>query len=133
MSLKFHLRCWFHIVLLFRASNLCLPWQEGSLLINLHELCLTLFPLTTRRRWEDELDNATPRGRRGRGSSRQAPASASAGAGRRGGSQARGRRGSRGRNADGGGMFVSATGDPSRCCFTCGDPWHFANACPNRR
>ncbi|CAL4912722.1 unnamed protein product [Urochloa decumbens] len=83
-------------------------------------------------KWEDELDNATPRGRRGRGrgSSRQAPASASAG--RRGGSQARGRRG-RGRNADGG-MFVSATGDPvSGCCFTCGDPSHFANACPNRR
>ncbi|KAK8446730.1 hypothetical protein SEVIR_9G533800v4 [Setaria viridis] len=78
-------------------------------------------------KWEDELDNATPRGRRGRGSSRQAPASA----GRRGGAQARGRRG-RGRNTDGG-MFVSATGDPSRCCFTCGDPSHFANACPNRR
>jgi hypothetical protein len=76
------------------------------------------------RRWEDELEAATPRGRRGRGSSRQAPASA----GRRG----RGRRG-RGRNADGG-MFVSATGDPvSGCCFTCGDPTHFANACPNRR
>ncbi|OEL29588.1 DNA topoisomerase 3-alpha [Dichanthelium oligosanthes] len=70
-------------------------------------------------KWEDELENATPRGRRGRGSSRQAPASA-------------GRRG-RGRNADGG-MFVSATGDPvSGGCFTCGDPSHFANACPNRR
>ncbi|KAG2543269.1 hypothetical protein PVAP13_9NG735900 [Panicum virgatum] len=81
-------------------------------------------------KWEDELENAMPGGRRGRGSSRQAPASASAG--RRGGAQARGRRG-RGRNADGG-MFVSATGDTvSGCCFTCGDPSHFANACPNRR
>lgn len=77
-------------------------------------------------KWEDEVDNGTGRGRRGRGSSRQASASASAG--RRGG----GRRG-RGRNADGG-MFVSATGDTVLgCCFNCGDPSHFANACPNRR
>ncbi|KAJ0623437.1 putative DNA topoisomerase transcription factor interactor and regulator CCHC(Zn) family [Helianthus annuus] len=30
--------------------------------------------------------------------------------------------------------FVSATGDPvsGRSCFICGDPSHFANACPNR-
>lgn len=30
--------------------------------------------------------------------------------------------------------FVSATGDPvsDRRCFVCGDPSHFANACPNR-
>ncbi|KAJ1298658.1 hypothetical protein BS78_01G470500 [Paspalum vaginatum] len=80
-------------------------------------------------KWADELDNSTPRGRRGRGSSRQASASA----GRRGGAQTRGRRG-RGRNNADGGMFVSATGDPvSGRCFTCGDPTHFANACPNRR
>ncbi|KAF3440617.1 hypothetical protein FNV43_RR18901 [Rhamnella rubrinervis] len=32
------------------------------------------------------------------------------------------------------GTFVSATGDPisGRKCFVCGDPSHFANACPNR-
>ncbi|KAM0870274.1 hypothetical protein ACQ4PT_040115 [Festuca glaucescens] len=82
--------------------------------------------------WEDELENVVPRGR-GRGgrgsSSRQASASASAG--RRGGG--RGRRG-RGRNEDSDGMtFVSATGDTVHgCCFTCGDPSHFANVCPNR-
>ncbi|CAD6202203.1 unnamed protein product [Miscanthus lutarioriparius] len=81
-------------------------------------------------RWEDELDNGTGRGRRGRGSGRQA---SSASAGQRGGAQARGRRRGRGRNADGE-MFVSATGDTVYgCCFTCGDPSHFANACPNRR
>lgn len=82
--------------------------------------------------WEDELDNVAPRGRgRGsRGGGRQASASASASAGRRGGG--RGRRG-RG-NTDADGMtFISATGDTVHgCCFTCGDPSHFANACPNR-
>lgn len=85
--------------------------------------------------WEDELDNVAPRGRgrgsRGGGRQASASASASASAGRRGGG--RGRRG-RGRNADADGMtFVSATGDTVHgCCFTCGDPSHFANACPNR-
>lgn len=81
--------------------------------------------------WEDELENVVPRGRGrgGRRSSRQTSASA----GRRGGGQARGRRG-RGRNANADGMmFVSATGEPVHgCCFICGDPSHFANACPNR-
>jgi DNA topoisomerase-3 len=29
---------------------------------------------------------------------------------------------------------VTATGDPisGRRCYTCGDPSHFANVCPNR-
>ncbi|KAJ0623453.1 putative DNA topoisomerase transcription factor interactor and regulator CCHC(Zn) family [Helianthus annuus] len=40
------------------------------------------------------------------------------------------------RGGRGGGdvRFVSATGDPvsGRSCFICGDPSHFANACPNR-
>ncbi|XBH57880.1 DNA topoisomerase 3-alpha [Aegilops tauschii subsp. strangulata] len=78
--------------------------------------------------WEDELDNVAPRGR-GRGS-RGGGRQASASAGRRGGG--RGRRG-RG-NTDADGMtFISATGDTVHgCCFTCGDPSHFANACPNR-
>lgn len=51
----------------------------------------------------------------------------------------RGRRGERGRGRRGGGRgndvtFISATGEPvsGRRCFTCGDPSHFANACPNR-
>ncbi|XP_021911409.1 DNA topoisomerase 3-alpha-like, partial [Carica papaya] len=50
-----------------------------------------------------------------------------------------GRRGGRGRGGQGRGhgpdmMFVSATGDPisGRRCFACGDPSHFANACPTR-
>ncbi|KAK9110282.1 hypothetical protein Sjap_018342 [Stephania japonica] len=44
----------------------------------------------------------------------------------------RGRRG-RGRAGSSEGTFVSATGDPvSNRCFVCGDPSHFANACPNR-
>ncbi|KAJ6929210.1 hypothetical protein NC652_013173 [Populus alba x Populus x berolinensis] len=49
------------------------------------------------------------------------------------------RRGGRGRgvqNAGRGGdvTFVSATGEPisGRRCFVCGDPSHFANACPSR-
>uniref|UniRef100_A0A803L4R8 DNA topoisomerase n=1 Tax=Chenopodium quinoa TaxID=63459 RepID=A0A803L4R8_CHEQI len=49
------------------------------------------------------------------------------------------RRGGRGRGRRGGGRgsdttFVSATGEPvsGRRCFTCGDPSHFANSCPNR-
>lgn len=50
----------------------------------------------------------------------------------------RGRRGGRGRSNRGGGRendvsFMSATGEPiSGRCFVCGDPTHFANACPNR-
>ncbi|WZZ37314.1 hypothetical protein YC2023_020715 [Brassica napus] len=42
---------------------------------------------------------------------------------------------SRGGGRGGGGTsFVSATGEPvsGRRCFSCGDPSHFANACPNR-
>ncbi|KAJ0623447.1 putative DNA topoisomerase transcription factor interactor and regulator CCHC(Zn) family [Helianthus annuus] len=46
------------------------------------------------------------------------------------------RRGGRGGGGQGGGdvRFVSATGDSvsGRNCFICGDPSHFANACPNR-
>uniref|UniRef100_A0A0E0K969 DNA topoisomerase n=1 Tax=Oryza punctata TaxID=4537 RepID=A0A0E0K969_ORYPU len=83
----------------------------------------------------DDVENSVPRGRGGRGrggrsSSRQSSASASAG--RRGGTQGRGRRG-RGRNNADGMMFVAATGEPVHgSCFTCGDPTHFANVCPNR-
>ncbi|XP_073018547.1 DNA topoisomerase 3-alpha isoform X1 [Primulina eburnea] len=48
------------------------------------------------------------------------------------------RRGGRGRTRRGGrqandSAFVSATGEPiSGRCFVCGDPSHFANACPSR-
>lgn len=57
---------------------------------------------------------------------------------RRGGRGSNNTRGGRGRGRGGGGgdtTFVSATGDPiagTRSCFLCGDPSHFANACPNR-
>ncbi|KAL4183811.1 hypothetical protein AMTRI_Chr11g156980 [Amborella trichopoda] len=42
----------------------------------------------------------------------------------------RGRRGAR----SGAATFVTATGEPvsDRRCFSCGDPSHFANVCPNR-
>ncbi|XP_021855036.1 DNA topoisomerase 3-alpha isoform X2 [Spinacia oleracea] len=60
----------------------------------------------------------------------------------RGSNATSGRRGGRGRGRRGGGgggrgndtTFVSATGEPvsGRRCFSCGDPSHFANACPNR-
>ncbi|KAM0010754.1 putative DNA topoisomerase transcription factor interactor and regulator CCHC(Zn) family [Helianthus debilis subsp. tardiflorus] len=45
-----------------------------------------------------------------------------------------GGRGSGGGQGGGDVRFVSATGDPvsGRSCFICGDPSHFANACPNR-
>ncbi|KAF8089503.1 hypothetical protein N665_0503s0003 [Sinapis alba] len=78
--------------------------------------------------WEDSISNGTGNATTG---------SNSGGSGRRG----RGRgRGSRGGNQSGGGRggggtsFVSATGEPvsGRRCFSCGDPSHFANACPNR-
>lgn len=48
------------------------------------------------------------------------------------------RRGGRGRSNRSGGQandvtFMSATGEPiAGRCFVCGDPTHFANACPNR-
>ncbi|GAB2229073.1 hypothetical protein Droror1_Dr00023208 [Drosera rotundifolia] len=57
--------------------------------------------------------------------------SASHGRGGHGQARGRGRRG----GAHGPDVtFVSATGDPfpGRRCFSCGDPSHFANACPNR-
>ncbi|GAA0138254.1 DNA metabolism protein [Lithospermum erythrorhizon] len=42
-------------------------------------------------------------------------------------------RGSRGGARSGNATFVSATGEPiSGRCFACGDPSHFANACPSR-
>ncbi|KAL3729034.1 hypothetical protein ACJRO7_033606 [Eucalyptus globulus] len=42
-------------------------------------------------------------------------------------------RGGRGGNNATNGTFVSATGDPvTGRCYVCGDPSHFANACPNR-
>ncbi|XP_074320919.1 DNA topoisomerase 3-alpha [Silene latifolia] len=81
--------------------------------------------------WEDMIQNDArqqgPSHTNGRGSN-----SNSRGRGSRG----RGR-GSRGGGGGGGGRgnagtFVSATGDPVRSCYNCGDPSHFANACPNR-
>ncbi|WZY79695.1 hypothetical protein YC2023_026079 [Brassica napus] len=78
--------------------------------------------------WEDSISNGTGNATTG---------SNSGGSGRRGRGGGRGNRGGgqRGGGRGGGGTsFVSATGEPvsGRRCFSCGDPSHFANACPNR-
>ncbi|XP_010674423.2 DNA topoisomerase 3-alpha isoform X1 [Beta vulgaris subsp. vulgaris] len=74
--------------------------------------------------WEDMMnDGAQGQNTNARGSN--------ATSGRQGG-RGRGRRGGRSRGNDT--TFVSATGEPvsGGRCFTCGDPSHFANSCPNR-
>ncbi|CAL9188554.1 DNA topoisomerase 3-alpha-like isoform X2 [Musa acuminata AAA Group] len=74
--------------------------------------------------WADSLEDG---GTRGHGGSRGGNGRSSSTA-RRGG-RARGRRDA----PTNGVAFVSATGEPvSGSCFVCGDPSHFANACPNR-
>lgn len=79
-------------------------------------------------RWEDSVSN---------GSGNATTGSNSGGSGR-GGSRGRGRGGRGGQSGGGrrgsGTSFVSATGEPVSGirCFSCGDPSHFANACPNR-
>jgi len=77
--------------------------------------------------WEDELNNGS--GGRRVTRSNSTPASNRGRNGGRG-SRGRGRNGSNSSN----GTFVSATGNPisDRRCYTCGDPSHFANVCPNR-
>ncbi|KAH0987972.1 hypothetical protein GBA52_015149 [Prunus armeniaca] len=77
-------------------------------------------------RWEDSINN----GNRGRGFQR-VNVSASASNPSRSVGHGRGGRGAVDAAAV---TFVSATGDPisGRRCFVCGDPSHFANACPNR-
>ncbi|KAJ8478267.1 hypothetical protein OPV22_021994 [Ensete ventricosum] len=76
--------------------------------------------------WADSLEDGG--GTRGHGGSRGGNGRWSSSTARRGG-PARGRRGAR----TNGVTFVSATGEPvSASCFVCGDPSHFANACPNR-
>lgn len=67
---------------------------------------------------------------RGRAASRGGRSNRSSSSTARSGS--RGGRGQRGGRSEGS-TFVSATGEPiSGRCFICGDPSHFANACPNR-
>ncbi|KAF5178936.1 Dna topoisomerase 3-alpha, partial [Thalictrum thalictroides] len=81
--------------------------------------------------WEDSMNDSTAGNAQGanRGRSTSNPRSSSA---RRGG-HGRGSRGGRQGANTTGATFVSATGDPlSNRCFSCGDPSHFANACPNR-
>ncbi|XP_035551186.1 DNA topoisomerase 3-alpha-like isoform X2 [Juglans regia] len=77
--------------------------------------------------WEDNLNNGT-----GGRSVQRAGMNVSAFNSSRSSSRGRGGRG-RGAHAAST-TFVSATGDPisGRRCFVCGDPSHFANACPNR-
>ncbi|KAG7607197.1 DNA topoisomerase 3-alpha [Arabidopsis thaliana] len=78
--------------------------------------------------WEDSINNSSGNATTG---------SNSGGSGRRG-SRGRGRGGRGGQSSGGrrgsGTSFVSATGEPVSGirCFSCGDPSHFANACPNR-
>ncbi|KAK1297592.1 hypothetical protein QJS10_CPB15g01975 [Acorus calamus] len=75
--------------------------------------------------WED---NVQSNGVHGRGASRGSGSRSSSNAGRRGG-RSRGQRVSRAAEV----AFVTATGEPvNGRCFVCGDPSHFANACPNR-
>ncbi|CAL9117466.1 unnamed protein product [Musa textilis] len=74
--------------------------------------------------WADSLEDG---GTRGHGGSRGGHGRSSSTARRDG--RARGRRGA----PSNGVTFVSATGESvSGSCFVCGDPSHFANACPNR-
>ncbi|KAH9717269.1 DNA topoisomerase 3-alpha [Citrus sinensis] len=74
--------------------------------------------------WEDDAKNGTRR-------MPQAGVSGSASNPSQRGGRSRGGQ-SRGHNT--GMTFVSATGDPisGRRCYVCGEPSHFANACPNR-
>ncbi|GLT25087.1 hypothetical protein SLA2020_002400 [Shorea laevis] len=76
--------------------------------------------------WKDSLNNGI--------GGRSAPCS-----GINGSASNTSRRGGRGRGDyngahAGNSTFVLATGEPisGRRCFVCGDPSHFANACPNR-
>ncbi|KAK3419318.1 hypothetical protein EUGRSUZ_H05141 [Eucalyptus grandis] len=74
--------------------------------------------------WEDSLQNGGGRhGANGGASNSRARSNSLGGRGR----------GGRGGNNATNGTFVSATGDPvTGRCYVCGDPSHFANACPNR-
>ncbi|CAJ2641484.1 unnamed protein product [Trifolium pratense] len=78
--------------------------------------------------WEDNLNN----GSGGRSFTRSNSSTPTPSRGRNGGRGPRGR-GRNGSNSSNG-TFVTATGDPvsGRRCYTCGDPSHFANVCPNR-
>lgn len=80
--------------------------------------------------WEDSINNNTggsaPRANRG-------ASAANTGRGRGRGRGSRGGRGGRQAANNIAARFVSATGDPvTGSCYICGDPSHFANACPNR-
>ncbi|XP_022774853.1 DNA topoisomerase 3-alpha isoform X2 [Durio zibethinus] len=76
--------------------------------------------------WEDTLNN----GNGGRSIPRECINSSASNSRRRGGHGQFGHNGARTADV----TFVSATGDPvsSRRCYVCGDPSHFASACPNR-
>ncbi|KAG6394760.1 hypothetical protein SASPL_145350 [Salvia splendens] len=79
-------------------------------------------PANRGRNWEDSANDGV--------TAVQGSTSRSASSGGRRGGRGRGGR-SRGRGNDV--SFVSAIGEPiSGRCFVCGDPAHFANACPNR-
>ncbi|KAM7273036.1 hypothetical protein ACFE04_027700 [Oxalis oulophora] len=88
--------------------------------------------------WEDDANNGS-----GGRSSACSNSNSSTSNTRRGGRVQRGRGRGRGRSNENGpnanfvsasnATFVSATGDPvSGRCYVCGDPSHFANACPTR-
>ncbi|KAK9735532.1 hypothetical protein RND81_04G210800 [Saponaria officinalis] len=88
--------------------------------------------------WEDSINNGAGEQNTTNVNTRGSNANTNARGGRargRGGGRGRGGRGRGGGGGSGrgnAGTFVSATGDPVRACFSCGDPTHFTNACPNR-
>ncbi|KAK4477750.1 hypothetical protein RD792_017011 [Penstemon davidsonii] len=76
--------------------------------------------------WEDAVIGGTTVAR---GSINRSSASNPSTRGGRGRGRGRGRSNTSGNDV----TFVSATGEPiSGRCFICGDPSHFANACPSR-
>jgi hypothetical protein len=120
-------------ILFFKRHRLCFNYMSKSLeeqnIYHGFEIAICLCKsYHFYYRWEDNLNN----GSGGRGFTRSNSSTPTPSRGRNGGRGSRGR----GRNASNSsnGTFVTATGDPisGRRCYTCGDPSHFANVCPNR-
>lgn len=107
-------------ILLSSSSDFILSSAYGNIIFYM------MYPICLRRRWEDNLNN----GSAPRSAPRPNMSNSASNPSRRGG---------RGRGVQNAGRaadvtFVSATGEPisGRRCFVCGDPSHFANACPSR-
>lgn len=107
-------------ILISSSSDFILSFAYGNI------ISYMMYPICLRRRWEDSLNN----GSAPRSAPRPNISNTASNPSRRGG---------RGRGVQNAGRagdvtFVSATGEPisGRRCFVCGDPSHFANACPSR-